>query len=323
MPDDALPPQPTPDDAVPDNAAPESVQATDASAYAERPVDIASHAPRRAMGAPLAGFSIVLVQGLKESLRPKRLVATALILLGLAAAVAYGARAEAGRPRRGDLLFQIWEAIDTHVLMILLPLIALIFVGPIYSRETRQRTMVYLLVRPVSRTTVFLSRFAAGVIPAALWSSVLCIGIVLFASADTPPQLLTALPLTCFFGTLVLGAIYCTLGAIFKRGLVAGLLYTFMVEVVVAGLPGNIQKFSVRFHLRGLYHGLVDGPLGERSQDIQTKVDGVGSNDLNPFVETLAWDPPGTAIVVLLAVTAAVLAFGVMKVRGRDFALKD
>ena len=246
-------------DDVPDNPA------DDALTSGERPIDVASHAPRRSMRMPLAGFGIVAVQGLKESIQPKRLIFTLLITLGLAAAIAFGVRGEAERAGRDDLLTQLWEALDLQVLQILLPLIALIFAGPVYSREMRQRTMVYHLVRPVSRSTVFLARYLAGVVPAAVCATLLCLTLLTLSGADLPSITWSAVTVTVVLGSLVLGAIYCTLGAIFKRGVIAGLLYTFMMEVVVAGLPGNIQTLSVRFHLRSLFHGMVDGPFAEAS----------------------------------------------------------
>jgi len=291
-------------------------------AASRRPMDIASHAPRRAMRAPLSGFGIVVGQGLREALRPKRLLFTLVLALGLAAAIAFGAKAESERPFRAGFLFQIWEALDLWVLQILLPLFALILVGPVYSREVRQRTMVYHLVRPVSRTTVFLARYVSGVIPATAFGMLLCLGIVAFAGTNTPPETWTALPLVAFFAALVLGAIYCTLGAIFKRGLIAGLLYTFMMEVVVAGLPGNIQTLSVRFHLRSLYHGLLDAPFAERTRDVAGALSNKQSAS-NPLVEAVPFDAPETALLVLLGVSAVILFLGVLHVRGRDFALKD
>ncbi|MDJ0523317.1 MAG: ABC transporter permease [Planctomycetota bacterium] len=290
---------------------------------ADRPIDVASHAPRRGMRAPLAGFLIVMGQGLREALQPKRLIVSIAIMVGLGAAIAFGARAEADRPFRRDLLFQIWEGIDLWVLQILLPLVALILVGPVYSRELRQRTMVYHLVRPVSRTTVFLARFVSGVLPAAVFGTLLCLSIIAFADAGAPPEVWTALPLLAFFAALVLGAIYCTLGAIFKRGLIAGLLYTFMMEVIVAGLPGNIQTLSVRFHLRSLYHGLVDPAFAERSEGVRSRIDGTMQSASNPLVEAVPFDPPQTAVMMLLGIALAILIIGVTHVRSRDFALKD
>ncbi len=308
-------------DALPDSSGRPDL---DASVSGERTLDVASHAPRRGMRTPLAGFTIVAAQGLKESLQPKRLIFTLLITLGLGAAVAFGAREESGRAFRGDLLLQIWEALDTQVLQILLPLIALIFAGPIYSREMRQRTMVYHLVRPVSRSTVFLARYVAGVVPAAVCATLLSLAVVVFADASVPAIAWTALPLTALLGTLVLGSIYCTLGAIFKRGVIAGLLYTFMMEVVVAGLPGNIQTMSVRFHLRSLYHGLVDGPFAEVSKDVAAKVGGTSSaGGSMMIVDAVPFDDPAGAVLALLGITVVILGLGVAHVRGRDFALKD
>ena len=304
------------DDALPETPATESAES-------RRPFDLASHAPRRGMRSPLAGLSIIMGQGLREAVQTKRLVTSLVITIGLGAASAFGAREEAGRAFRNDLLYQIWEALDLWVLQILLPLIALILVGPVYSRELRQRTMVYHLVRPVSRMTIFLGRYVSGVLPAAVLGSILCLAIIVFADAGAPPEVWVGLPVLAFFAALVLGAVYCTLGAIFKRGLIAGLLYTFMMEVIVAGLPGNIQTLSVRFHLRSLYHGLLDEAFSARSADVKSSISSDTQSSSNPLVEAVPFDAPETAVLVLLGIAAVILFLGVTHVRERDFALKD
>jgi ABC-type transport system involved in multi-copper enzyme maturation permease subunit len=275
------------------------------------------------MRAPLAGLGIVSGHALRESLLPKRLIITLLLTVGLAGAAAFAARAEVSHVWGRDLLYQVWETLDLQALQVLFPLIALLFVGPAYSREMRQRTMVYHLVRPVSRTTVFLGRYLGGVVPAAVTGSLLTLAFVLFAGAGAPPESWWALPLVACMSALVLGAIYCTLGAVFKRGLIAGLLYTFMIEVVVAGLPGSIQQLSVRFHLRSLLHGLLDAGFAERSPDVAKAVEEQARSASNPLVQEVAFDDPLTAVLVLLGVAATVLLAGVLIVRSRDFALKD
>jgi ABC-type transport system involved in multi-copper enzyme maturation permease subunit len=289
--------------------------------------DLAIHAKRRGES-PLAGFLPVFQWGLRENLRLGRM----LLLLG--AAVALGALASMmvnkgiGPYVGTDKAFRLWHVLDARVMHILIPLIALLLVGPSYSREMRQRTLVYLLVRPVSRTTVFLARFASGVIPAALVACTLFVSVMLFSGVKVPATAWVGLLATACFGVLVLGAVYCTLATLFRRGLVSGLLYTFMFELVVASLPGNIQKFSINFHLSSLYHGLVDSAFAEESEGVRGALAGSDAATLEEKVRSLlvsqtAYDPPATAILILLCITAGVLALGVAQVRNRDFALKD
>ena len=285
--------------------------------------DLAIHAKRR-HGGPLAGFLPVFQWGLAENLRLGRMVLLLGAAVGLGALASLMVSKGVGPYLGTDKAFRLWHMLDMRVMHILVPLIALLLVGPSYSREMRQRTLVYHLVRPVSRTTVFLARFASGVLPAALVAGALFASVLAFSAVSLPISVWLSLLVTAFFGVLVLGSVYCTLATLFRRGLIAGLLYTFMFELVVASLPGNIQKFSINFHLSGLYHGLVDTTFAERSEDVARALETDSSGSLaSLLVSQTAYDTPAMAILILLCITAGMLAIGAAQVRSRDFALKD
>jgi ABC-type transport system involved in multi-copper enzyme maturation permease subunit len=289
---------------------------------------VALHARRRSTSYPLAGFLVVLAWGLRDDLRPRRL----LLLLGLALGLgAVGALLVTETERLfegGDAALRLWTMLDEQVLQVLVPLIALLLVGPGFSREIRQRTLVYHLVRPVARSTVFLARFVAGLLPAAAVAVVLVLSTLAFSGVALPLSVWLAMAAVVVASVTVLGTIYYTLSALFRRGLIAGLVYTFVVEGLVAGLPGTIQKFSVRFHARGLMHGLVDDAFAERSAAVARILDpdrqrSLGEELAEMITGQVPYDPPATAALILAAVAAALLAFGVYRIARRDFALKD
>lgn len=290
-------------------------------------LDLALHAGRRGTGRPLAGFLPVLQWGLREHLRPKKLLLAFGLAVLLGFAGAWVVQEGVGPFRTRDRVFLLWEMLDIQVLQVLVPLIALLLVGPGYSRELRQRTLVYHLVRPVSRTTVLLARYVAGVVPAALVAIVLYLSTLAFSGVDVPGSVWRAVPVTAFFGVAVLGAVYYMLAAVFRRGLIIGLLYTFVAEGVIAGLPGTIQKLSVRFHLRSLHHGMSDNALAALSARVARDVEKTrpeGSGDvMDVVVGRVPYEPVDTAILTLVLIAVGVLAFAIYKIRRRDFALKD
>jgi hypothetical protein len=123
---------------------------------------------------------------------------------------------------------------------------------------------------------------------------------------------------------MALGAVYYVLSALFRRGLIVGLIYTFVIEGIVANLPGTIQKFSVGYFLKSLYHGMTDAAFAERSEQVaritregRTIGEGITAALLIPY------EPPGTAALALVAVAVALLAIGAWRIARRDFALKD
>ncbi len=285
--------------------------------------DGAASAQRHGTGHALAGFLPVMLWGLRENFTLKKLV----VRVGLAVGVGLlgSLIITLAKPRRGrdpDGYHTLWELLDEQMLLLILPLIALLLVGPMFSREMRQRTLVYHLVRPVSRTTVFLSRFFAGAIPAALLAIIAFWSLLHFSALGIDRSVWSGTAITAFMGVLVLGAVYYVLSAIFRRGLIAGLVYTFVIEVLIGNLPGTIQKLSIRYHLRSLHHGLTDDAFVEHSRRVARQVEltaqgGSGLNIRIPFEE------PATAAITLFVITAALLAFGCYRTATRDFALKD
>ena len=93
---------------------------------------------------------------------------------------------------------------------------------------------------------------------------------------------------------LALGAVLLVLATLLRHGLVAGLFYAFVVEAMLASVPGTMQKYSVMFHVRSLHHGLTAGWLPDALPDAE----GAG------FLTLLQVDysPPGEAALVLALV---------------------
>jgi len=282
--------------------------------------------PRPAPTGPLAGFGAVLRWGLGLTLRRHAL----LLYLGLAVAVGFLVSLIV---RRGgkvtevpELARWLWRTLDFGIMAFPLPILALLLIGPAYTREVRARTLVYHLVRPVARHTVFLARFVAGWIPAVLVAGVMFHASLEFSGVDLPAGVYVSLFLVGALGTLTLGAVYFTLSVVFERGVLAGLLYTFLIEVMLASLPGTMQILTIRYHLRSLYHGWVDGPFTEISPVVAGRV-AQGSHNQeqrsDQVFSPVAFESPEQAVVVLLLVSAALLAFGCWRVARKDFPLKD
>jgi ABC-type transport system involved in multi-copper enzyme maturation permease subunit len=279
--------------------------------------------PRPARSGPLAGFGPVLRWGLGLMVRRH----TLLVYLGLALAVGFltsvGVRRGGSVADVDALARHLWRALDTMVMAFALPIVALLLIGPSYTREVRARTLVYHLVRPVARHTVFLARFAAGWIPAVIVVAVTFHSAVGFSGVDLPASVHVSLFLVSALGTLTLGAVYHTLSAVFERGILAGLLYTFLIEVVLAWMPGSTQVLTIRYHLRSLYHGWVNDAFSEIGPTVAGRVAEGGYSQEQRTANPVPLESPEQAVVVLLLVSAALLAFGCWRVARKDFPLKD
>jgi ABC-type transport system involved in multi-copper enzyme maturation permease subunit len=263
--------------------------------------------------------------GLRHFLAPSRLALTLVLAVGVGFLGSLIVRH--GDPAHDEVFLLAVEALDFGVLLFALPLIALLAAGTAFSREERQRTLVYLLVRPVSRATVFLARFISSWLPAAVASFAALAACALLSGVAVPASLYGSLALVAAAGSLALCAAYYVLSVIFRHGVIAGITYTFLFEVMLGTLPGTMQTLTIRYHLSSLYHALVDPTFSDLSPQVarlveaesQLAPEGAAPGEARP----IAPESLETALLVLGILTAVLLAYGAWRVKRRDFALKD
>jgi hypothetical protein len=293
-------------------------------------MNVSATAPRRLL--PFARFAPVFAWGLRFSLRSRRfLAATGLCALVGALLGSEGSPGRIGTRRAYDAARSLSEVLDAAIFPYALPLLALVLLAQGYAREVSDRTLVYHLVRPVSRRTVFLARFASGLVAAVVATLVLVAALLATSGVGLPLGTIAAILTTAVVTVTVTGAIYYTLGAIFRFGAIAGLVYTFVVESFLAGARGTMQTLSLTYHVKSLHHRWTDDVLGEMFRNARsTTHDAVsgalsagGVNPLLVAAERIGYEAPGRALLVLGVIAAAALAIGMVHVSRRDFALKD
>ncbi|MCB9902445.1 MAG: ABC transporter permease subunit [Planctomycetes bacterium] len=292
--------------------------------------------PREAPTAPrpLAGFRALFGQAFREGWRRRRLVLLLLASIGIGALVGRLAVRVATRMTRWNdmpvdelLASQLWLNVGRFVVAMLFPLIALLLGSQGFSRLRSDRTLVYHLVRPVGRGTVFLARWLAGV-PSLIAVSFSAVAATVLASG-------VALPVAGWLGLigvtvvamLVLSAVYFALSAVWRHGVIIGLIYTFVIEGLLATVPGTMQRASISHHVRAVLVSWV-GPafetLGEGvAKNVQSGTsDRDAENAVSFFGQTEYLDGP-TALLVLLVIGAVFVLGGMYMVRRKDWPLKD
>ena len=263
-------------------------------------------APRR----PLRGFAPVFAFGFRRVVRRRKVLLLTILVLGIGALVGYAIAVE------GSSLKRLAKIFDRAILAFGLPLVALVLAADGFAVEVASRTLVYHLVRPVSRVTLFLARFLAGVIPGVIVAWLFLVVIVLVSGTPVDAKVWISLPVTAVAATLTLGAVYYTLGALFKHGLVIGLVYTFVFETLLTSVPGTMQKLSVMYHVRSLHHHMTEGSLPKIKPPSSR-------NMLMAQIEQLQDAPAHETALILLGITAVALAIGAWAISRRDWALKD
>lgn len=269
-------------------------------------------------------FPVLLRWGLRLAWTGKRIV----VGLALAAAcgwlVALGA-AEEARGSNIDATGVIWRTVEDVVLRWLIPLCALLLGADGYAREVRDTTLAFHLVRPIGRSWLYLAR-AASALPAVLLATILFLTALWIGSgASVPIAGLLALYGAALLYAVALTCVYHTLASLFERGIVAGLIYTFVIEGLLGSMPGSIQRLSLGYHARGFFHGAGDEAFASASphvsrqlaQDVGKAFEGMSAADVVP--------PPTAPVeaLVLLCVAAGALLYGAWRIRRRDYPLKD
>lgn len=210
---------------------------------------------------------ILMRTAFRDQLAPKRaLTAIVFALLPAAVALLWRAKgtADTWTPEAG------YNSLSASIVFgFILVLLAAIFATGAVSRDMEQKTIAYLLTRPVPRWRVLLARFVPGIVVtmATAWIAATALAFAAFG-ADAPAQAvyrrdLLILPLGC----AAYGALFLLLATSLQRPLLWGLLYTFGWESWVPNLPGSFRKASLMSYLRVLSpHPAPEGELKDISE---------------------------------------------------------
>jgi ABC-2 type transport system permease protein len=146
------------------------------------------------------------------------------------------------------------------LLHFLLPLLAVFVGAAVIADEIEDRTLPYLLVRPVRRSTIVLAKALAGI---------LTVGVILLLSLWLTYSIMsltgeeetwaTEFPvLLQTSGVLLLGVVaylpfFAFLGGAVKRPAIVGIVLVFGWEKMVAFFPGNVKLFTIAHYLHVLF----------------------------------------------------------------------
>jgi ABC-2 type transport system permease protein len=204
---------------------------------------------------------------LREALRPRRLV-IALLLTVLPAAIGLLWRLLAAKES-----FAPAEVYDSLVVGLIfsfaLTILSVTYGTGVVSQEIEQRTIVYLLTRPLPRWRLLLARFLVSVLVVAV---VCVLATVLLALTVFGPTQIGAANIGPDLNALILGAfaygsLFLLLGTAVPRPLTWGLIFVFGWETWVPKLPGSFALLSVMSYLRALASREISADPAENAGD--------------------------------------------------------
>ncbi|MCH7477551.1 MAG: ABC transporter permease [SAR324 cluster bacterium] len=158
----------------------------------------------------------------------------------------------------------------------ILPLVMMVLATTAFGNELEDRTLSFLVLKPVPRYLIVLPKLLASVIVggsiliasgvAATLLGASGVGAVLVV-IDGQIQAVAAVSLALLAGVITYAAIFTWAGLITTRALAFALIYVFLWEGLVSSLLTGARYLSVRGYTLGILHGIDDQSfetLGER-----------------------------------------------------------
>jgi hypothetical protein len=270
-----------------------------------------------------------------------------LVLVGLLIAAWAMFTAQQGRPGWNFVNFS-QNILGGIYLSFILPLICLCFGTQALGGDWEEKSLVWLLTRPLPRPAIYLAKYVAA-LP---WTLGLAVGGLFFLGAMTgpvnepvtplatartmsenvvaasvdPPDLeaTSTLPMgwpglecakafwpVAAWGTLAYLGLFQLFGCWFRRSTIIGVTYTFVLEIIVANMPGLLKRGSIAFYNRCMMYGIA------QKNDWDTVR---GQPALAPprdaFFQHVSYD---TAFQMLLIFTLSLLMLGAWMFTRREY----
>lgn len=183
----------------------------------------------------------------------------------------------------------------------LLPLWTLTFATESLGRLRENRTLTWILLRPLSRTGIYLG----GYLAALPWCLALNLGgfaTFCLLAGDPGRRALSLYGPGLALGTFAFAAFFQFLSVTFRRPGVIGLLYAFFFETIVSNLPGQQKYLCISYYVRCA--------MRQAAED-------AGVTLLMPGVRP--WVSGTTASIALVAIATAFLALGLVVFNRREY----
>jgi ABC-2 type transport system permease protein len=256
----------------------------------------------------LGGLGALFVLTLRQHLRGRRLLVLSLLFL-LPAVLVVVVRLTPKPPPAGELEFAFVFNLIPHALA---TLTALLYAAGIIQDEVAEQTLTYLLLRPLPRWALYLTKLLATLIITVLLTAVFTMLTLVVIYWGTPELLDGGLPGRALKIAALLAlaqAGYCALfGAISlwaRRTLVAGVAYIIVFEGLLASFDTVARRLTVMHYFRVLALRWLD-PANGREWSINTATAPSAAN----------------CVLVLLGASLVFALLGAAAMMRREFRMK-
>lgn len=236
--------------------------------------------------------SAIFGQAIREYFRIRRFLPWVVLALGcLGMGYAWNMLQSGATPD------QSYSNVSSIFVFHILALASAIFTTAIISQEVEQRTIVYLLTRPVPRWKLLTIRYIASVIAVSSVGVLCAIGASLGAyhgSGSNP--LLVKDCVALIVGAFAYGALFLLISLMFNRAMIICLLFAFGWEVAIPNMPGQMYLLSIYSYLQGI----AEHPSAGGNKAVSLLTSSNGDNTLSA----------STCYMAMIGMVVVLIAFG-------------
>lgn len=136
-------------------------------------------------------------------------------------------------------------------LTFLLPLWSLSFATEAIGGDRENRSLIWMLTRPIPRWAMYLARWVA-LLPWAIGLNLGGFALLCLAAGPAGRLAFWLYWPAVLWASLTFASLFLLLGAIFPRPAIVAILYSFCLEMVMGNMPGYLKRLSVSFYTRCL-----------------------------------------------------------------------
>lgn len=186
----------------------------------------------------------------------------------------------------------------------LMPMLGICYGASAVGGEREDGTLIYLIITPIPRPLVYLTRFLATA-ALVVASSGITLWTMCRVAGEPGQEALGVFLGPSLLGAAAYGSLFLLLGAVFRHGTIVSLAYWFFLEALLGNMPGIIKRVSVQFYVRSMIYesgaALGIAPRGRVNREMFLPVEA------------------DTAVLVLTCALAALLALGVAVFTRREY----
>jgi ABC-2 type transport system permease protein len=187
----------------------------------------------------------------------------------------------------------------------------LLYASSLVTSESDDRTMTYLISRPISRLEIMVFKYIGYVISMfIIFATAVILNYMILAPHGGTDGFMRNSDMLAFtlggilIGIIAWGALFLLMASMFRNPIMPGFLYCLFWESVLANIGGNISKATVTYQIRTfIFNGVTR--IGDELSDGDLPVHGEYA--------------PGDAFAFAVVAAFILLTFAWLFLRRRDF----